>query len=131
MQRRDLILVGAVAVPSVLIFKHALSVYMSIAPAPRSWIHESDSIPAALEQSATNKSVVNPRGHPALNDTRYIDLDVPDEHVSGEALLSAFVRGFFGGRVFAPERALLRLFRPNMVNFPGPTQCRHPMLEHG
>lgn len=109
------------ALPALGFLKHALSVYVKIAPARRSQITETDSIPESLQDSSTNKTLVNPRNHPALNDTRHIDLEVPQkaQYLEDEAVLAAFMRGFFGGRVFAPERALLRFFRPDMVKFSG------------
>lgn len=121
MQARNIILGGAVALPALLVAKHMLLVYIKISPARRTQIIETDSIPDSLRQSRTNRDVVNPREHIALYDTRYMDVQLSSEAkvLNNEALLAAFLRGFFGGRVFAPERALLRLFKPDIVNFSG------------
>ncbi|KAL2214172.1 hypothetical protein CC79DRAFT_1362954 [Sarocladium strictum] len=119
MQARNIILGGAIALPVLLVAKHMLLVYIKTSPARRTQIIETDSIPDPLRQSRTNRDVVNPREHIALYDTRYMDVQLPSEAkvLNDETLLAAFLRGFFGGRVFAPERALLRFFRPDIVNF--------------
>lgn len=121
MQARNIILGAVVAVPTLLVAKHILLVFSKISPAGRNEIIETDSIPDSLQQSRTHRDVVNPREHIALYDTRYMDIQLPAvaKGPSDEALLAAFLRGFFGGRVFAPERALLRFFRPDIVNFSG------------
>lgn len=112
-----LVAVGVV----LLLTKHVITVYFRIAPAPRRRIIEVDSIPDSLNDSITRKTMVNPRGHTSLVDSRFMDVDVPAaaQGLKDEAFLAAFVRGFFGGRVFAPERALLRFARPDLVKFTG------------
>lgn len=105
----------------LLLTKHVITVYCKISPAPRRRIIEVDSIPDSLNDSATRKTMVNPHNHTSLVDSRFMDVHVPAaaQALKDEVLLAAFVRGFFGGRVFAPERALLRLSRPDLVKFTG------------
>lgn len=107
--------------PTLLASKHVWDVYARVSPTPRRSITTVDSVPESLQTSDTVKHVVNPRGHVASSDSLYMDLELPEKarNLSDEALLAAFVRGFFGGRVFAAERGLLNLFRPDaaMANF--------------
>lgn len=76
---------------------------------------------AAFLNSETCSTVVNPRRHKALSDTRSILLRLPPSkrQYSDEQILATFVKGFFGGWVFAPEGALLSAFHLNLVDFSG------------
>jgi hypothetical protein len=115
-------LAGVAAVSAVLLLtKHVITVYFKLAPAPRRRIIEVDSIPDSLNDSITRKTMINPHGHTSLVDSRFMDVDMPAaaQGLKNEALLAAFLRGFFGGLVFAPERALLRFARPDLVKFTG------------
>ena len=106
--------------PGVVILKHAWDVYRAVSPVSRAPIVETDSIPDTLESSDTLSKHVNPAGHVALRDTRYIDVNASLGH---EQVLVSFMHGFFGGRVFSIERALLRFFCPELVDYKG-TLCR-------
>jgi len=105
----------------LLLAKHVITVYFKMAPAPRRRITEVDIIPQSLFNSATRKTMINPHDHTSMVDSRFMDVDVPAaaQGLKDEALLAAFVRGFFGGQVFAPERALLRFARLDLVKFTG------------
>lgn len=65
--------------------------------------------------------LANPRQHQATTDTRSITIDIPPHHrqVSDQVLLASFVKGFFGGLVFGPERVALQTLGPKLVNYPG------------
>ena len=118
---RSIGIVAALAViPGVVILRHAWDVYRAVSPVSRASIVETDSIPDTLESSDTLSKHVNPAGHVALRDTRYIDVNASLGH---EQVLVSFMHGFFGGRVFSIERALLRFFCPELVDYKG-TLCR-------
>ncbi|KEF51324.1 uncharacterized protein A1O9_12674 [Exophiala aquamarina CBS 119918] len=59
--------------------------------------------------SQTCSAVVNPRRHQVTSDTRSIQFHLPPSKTqySDEQILATFVKGFFGGWVFAAEGALL------------------------
>lgn len=120
---RTLIATCALTLPTLLASKHVWDVYASVSPTPRRSITTVDGVPESLETSDTVKNVVNPRGHVTSSDSLYTDLNLPEKarNLSDEALLAAFVRGFFGGKVFAAERGLLNLFRVDAAraNFSG------------
>lgn len=108
----------AVALPALLLGKHAWDVYVKTSPTPRRQITTVDGAPDSLHASTTVRNLVNPRGHVSTADGLFIDVDIPEkaQKLSDEALLAAFVRGFFGGKVFAMERGLLGLFRAEFAN---------------
>lgn len=85
---------------------------------------------ASFLNSQTCSAVVNPRRHKALSDTRSILLRLPlsKRENSDEQILATFVKGFFGGWVFAPEGILLSAFQRNLVDFSG--MCNYPFLIH-
>ncbi|KAM0326995.1 hypothetical protein ACHAQA_006116 [Verticillium albo-atrum] len=111
---------AAVALPAIILAKHALQVYSRMAAAPRRSITEVDVNPESFLQSDTMTRLVNPRNHIALHDCRHIDVHIPEgaQDIGDEAILAAFMRGFFGGKVFAPERALLKMAGRELVNYP-------------
>jgi hypothetical protein len=76
---------------------------------------------ASFLNSQTCSAVVNPRRYKALSDTRSILLRLPSSRrqYSDEQILATFVKGFFGGWVFAPEGILLRAFQRTLVDFSG------------
>ncbi|KAH7312214.1 hypothetical protein B0I35DRAFT_436384 [Stachybotrys elegans] len=113
------IALGMVAIPALLVTKHALQTYLKLAQAPRRRIIEIDSIPDSLKDSVTRKTLANPRGHVSISDSRFMDIHGIGnaQSLSDETLLAAFVGGFFCGRVFAPERVLLGMAKLDFVNF--------------
>ncbi|KAK2608865.1 hypothetical protein QQS21_002578 [Conoideocrella luteorostrata] len=84
-------------------------------------IHTRDTASESFRNSPTIRRLVNPRGHTAWEDARTVTLRIPKgcEGPSEEVLLSAFVRAFFGGLVFAPERLTLQFLRRPIVVFDG------------
>ncbi|KIW54134.1 hypothetical protein PV05_06516 [Exophiala xenobiotica] len=62
---------------------------------------------------------VNPRNCTGLHDTRSIVVELPPTKraYSDEQILAAYIQGYFGGWVFAPERRALQLLRRRLVNF--------------
>ncbi|TEA17576.1 hypothetical protein C8034_v012256 [Colletotrichum sidae] len=111
------LLVALVGTPSVLAAYHAWTVYSKIKRVDQH--HSSDSISESFQQSRTLTELVNPRGHVSAADAWHTDLNLPasTRRVTDEALLAAFVRGFFGGTVLALERSALRLARLNLVSY--------------
>jgi hypothetical protein len=51
-----------------------------------------------------------------IHDTRFLTVRVP-KHLTDEEILSRFVKGFFGGYVFKPERNVLRAVRKEITGF--------------
>lgn len=78
-----------------------------------------DSDPPSLLESRTCRSVVNPRGYPGYHDTRtmMVILPEPKAHWTDEQILASFVKGFFGGWVFTPERLLFQSLKIDLVRF--------------
>lgn len=107
----------ALTIPLAVTIHHVITSYQHIAVIPRKSISEFDDIPSSLRTSRTAREHVNPGSHVALEDSRYTDI-ILLEDVTDEAVLAQYVRGFFGGRVFAPERGLLRTFRLDLVDYP-------------
>jgi hypothetical protein len=84
-------------------------------------------IPAALAAS-TAVRIVNPQNHVPIHDTRYIKLSLP-KRLTDEEILARFVKGFFGGYVFGPERGLLRANGKQITRFEGKLyRIRHSRL---
>ncbi|PNH31070.1 hypothetical protein VD0004_g3442 [Verticillium dahliae] len=49
-----------------------------------------------------------------------MDVSIPEHarDLTDQVFLAAFVRGFFGGKVFAPERAVLKIAKLDLLNYP-------------
>ncbi|KAG7111614.1 hypothetical protein HYQ44_009809 [Verticillium longisporum] len=111
---------AAIALSTIITAKHILQVYTRISAAPRRNITEVDVNPASFLQSVTVTQHVNPGAHPALHDCRHMDVSIPEHarSLTDQVLLAAFVRGFFGGKVFAPERAVLKIAKLDLLNYP-------------
>jgi len=106
---RGFLSIGAIATGS-----YAYYVYQSLTPTSLLHITTSRTIPRSLEDSATNKNIVNPDNHVHLDDSREVRLFL-DRALSDEQILARFVKGFFGGWVFAPERVILRTMQMRLV----------------
>ncbi|KAF2262392.1 hypothetical protein CC78DRAFT_618620 [Lojkania enalia] len=72
--------------------------------------------PGLFRISRSTTSIINPQGNQTLESSRSITINVP-RSVSDEVLLAKFVKGFFGGYVFAPEATILWVLRANFVRF--------------
>ncbi|KAF2017408.1 hypothetical protein BU24DRAFT_490580 [Aaosphaeria arxii CBS 175.79] len=94
---------------------YLLQTYRSISPIKSSAVCSSNSIPNSLLTSQARK-LTNPKDTLALNDTRWTDVKVP-RGTTDEVVLARFVRGFFGGYVFAPERMMLKVYGRDMASF--------------
>jgi hypothetical protein len=58
------------------------------------------------------RKIVNPRNHIAVGDSRSIRLSTQGiGKISDEEILARFLKGFFGGWVFTPERYLILLLQ--------------------
>lgn len=123
-----LLVAGAVAIPALLLTKHFYNIYAATAPVPWRSITEVRSMPDSLRNSASVTTIINPRGHPSLDDTRFIDVSLPESasYLKDETVLAALLRGFFGGHVFAPERAVLKLAGLELTNYPTPEGSSPP-----
>ncbi|KAH9230896.1 hypothetical protein K456DRAFT_1763801 [Colletotrichum gloeosporioides 23] len=57
--------------------------------------------------------------HVSTSDSRYVDLTLPKNasEVTDERILAAFTHGFFGGKVFAPERIVLAAIGRDFTGF--------------
>lgn len=110
-----------VAVPAVFALKHAWEVYDQTRVVDRRQIISNGDISDAYRQSSTIKDIVNPRNHVSTSDSRYVDLTLPKNasKVTDEWILAAFTHGFFGGKVFAPERIVLAAIGRDFTGFEG------------
>lgn len=76
----------------------------------------SRSIPDSLRQSWTVKELINRNNHPAVMDSQYTELAARFREVPDKVLLARFLRGFFGGYVFGPERVALQAVGIDLVH---------------
>lgn len=76
----------------------------------------SRSIPDSLRQSWTVKELINMNNHPAVMDSQYTELAARFREVPDTVLLARFLRGFFGGYVFGPERVALQAAGIDLVH---------------
>ncbi|KAJ6440117.1 low temperature requirement protein A [Purpureocillium lavendulum] len=113
---------------------YAALIYRRVSATPLRTITSADTVSETFAKSATIRELVNPRGHFAWCDSRSVTLELPrresreekdgaacDEGVSDQALLASFVKGFFGGRVFALERIGLGVLQLQPGAFKGLT----------
>jgi hypothetical protein len=75
--------------------------------------------PTPFRTSPTMRNIVNPRHYPeSVMDTRWATLKIPLQYTD-EQVLAQFVRGFFGGIIFTPERLLANNVLPKVTQFAG------------
>ncbi|KAF2465867.1 uncharacterized protein BDR25DRAFT_204293, partial [Lindgomyces ingoldianus] len=84
--------------------------------------------PPSFSSSASIRKTTNPNSCVALTDTRSITLTVPSR-LSDEVILARFMKGYFGGWVFTPERSVLRVWRPDIVRFSSMLESRFNSLD--
>ncbi|KAK5315896.1 hypothetical protein LTR70_006538 [Exophiala xenobiotica] len=89
-------------------------VYRRLAPTTSLDIITISTIPQSLAESRTNKIIVNPHNYIHSDDTREVRLSL-DRSLPDEQILARFMKGFFGGWIFAPERAAMRIARMQLV----------------
>jgi hypothetical protein len=72
-------------------------------------IKSTDSIPSSFKNSNTLTTIINPRNHDGMVDTRsiYLSKKVIGDVISDEELLARFLKGFFGGWIFYPEKNII------------------------
>jgi hypothetical protein len=92
-----------------------LTTYLYNAPLSRSktrTIHISENLtPSTLSSNSLN-SIVNPRHHKLITDSRSIILSKAEtKNLSDEEILARFLKGFFGGWIFTPEITLIATLR--------------------
>ncbi|KAL0937283.1 uncharacterized protein CTRU02_207014 [Colletotrichum truncatum] len=110
-----------VAFPALLISAHIWDIYEKTRIVDWQRITSKDDASATFRQSITIKNLVNPRDHISTSDLRYADLKLPRaaQGLNDDYLLAAFIRGFFGGKVFMPERVVLQVVRRKLAFFEG------------
>ncbi|OAQ75744.1 hypothetical protein VFPFJ_10733 [Purpureocillium lilacinum] len=112
-------------------------VYRRVSTTPPNTITSANAVSESFAKSATIRNLVNPRGYVAMSDSRSVTLELPrrdseeddgwtglaseQQGPSDQVLLASFVKGFFGGRVFQPERIALGVLRLQAGPFPGLT----------
>lgn len=110
-------------------------VYRRVSTTPPNTITSANAVSESFAKSATIRNLVNPRGYVAMSDSRSVTLELPrrdseeddgwtglaseQQGPSDQVLLASFVKGFFGGRVFQPERIALGVLRLQAGPFPG------------
>lgn len=88
--------------------------YYNSTRTPPFTIHYEDENVRDLERSFKTRTHLNPKGYRMYGETHSIQLEVPPlkapagDMPRGEAILSKFLHGFFGGWAFAPEAVVLR-----------------------
>jgi hypothetical protein len=112
-----------VAIAAVGIY-HLGRIYNAIRAVPLQEISSYPSIPDSLLQSTAVK-LTNPHSHVPIHDTRFLTVRVL-KRLTDEEILSRFVKGFFGGYVFKPERSVLTAVRKEVTGFEGKYSVQLP-----
>lgn len=98
-------------------------------------------VPPSFSSSATVRELVNHADHKLTQDSRSVELRIPRRRdrdgglgvssgaIGDEEILARFVRGFFGGVVLAPERAVLRMLRVRMTCFSSKLNSTVPIAQ--
>lgn len=113
------IICGSVA---IAIGAYTVAAYRSISTVPQRSMKCSLTVSDAFNTSHTYTKLINPKDHGFAKDSRSISLRLPKDKAasySDEMLLSAALKGFFGGWVFSPERIALGLLNVGVGPFPG------------
>ena len=110
------------AVVTTAMTTYALIVYNRVSKIDSKRITAFKDVHDSFRDSDTMRKIINPKHHTTVSDTRFMTLDIPasQRHASDEALLARFIKEFYTGWVFTPERWLLKLLRKDLVGFPGP-----------
>ncbi|KYK60830.1 hypothetical protein DCS_01968 [Drechmeria coniospora] len=124
--------IGRIAVGSALFATASAGVYAALvcgqlSATRRRRITSTDHVPESFAKSDAVTRLVNPRGNVAWGDSRSVTLRISSTRgrlLRDEELLARFLKAFFAGSVFAPERIALSLLRPSVGSFPGePAPC--------
>jgi hypothetical protein len=98
-----------------------LTAYLYNAPLSRSktrTIQISEHLTSSTLSSHSLNSIVNPRHHKLIPDSRSIILSkVEIRSLSDEEILARLLKGFFGGWIFAPEMTLIATLRGMGLKF--------------
>jgi hypothetical protein len=74
-------------------------------------IRTSETLSPTASTSRSLHQIINPRHHISATDSRLITLSKTEiGNLTDEEILSRFLRGFFGGWVFWPERGVISVF---------------------
>lgn len=99
---------------------YSLATYTNVSKVSRNSISVYYDIPESFASSHTVRNLVNPNSHPLALDSRSITIRGSKlSQLSDEVLLARFVKGFFGGWVFTPERHALKALNISAGPFPG------------
>jgi hypothetical protein len=99
-----------------IISGYCLFTWIQLSAIPHGQISASDCTPQTFRISRSITTIINPNTYLANHNSRSVILHVPKD-LSDEVLLARFVKGFFGGYVFAPEGAVLRAMKKDMVKY--------------
>jgi hypothetical protein len=112
MAPRPLFLISSLALPATALL---ISTYLYNAPLPARktrTIRTSDSLSPTCSNSHSLRHIVNPRNHVSATDSRLITLSKTEiGNLTDEEILSRFLKGFFNGYIFLPEKGIISLFR--------------------
>ena len=112
-----LFLLSALSLPATVLL---LKTYLHNNPLPASRTRNitiTDTLSPTSVLSASLK-IVNPKNHSFLADSRSIRLLAQDiGKLSDEEILARFLKGFFGGWIFTPERGLIGFLKGVGRNF--------------
>ena len=105
--RRHFLLLSAISIPAGAIF---LKTYLHNNPlsASRTRTITTADILSSTTTLSPSLKIVNPKSHIGLEDSRYIHLSAKEiGQLSDEEILARYLKGFFGGWIFTPERGLI------------------------
>ena len=114
----------AIGIPALYISYTATRLYRPSPTLGLSPITSSTTIPSSFATSTTVTKLINPEEFRSWDDSRSVTLKLSGKakEWSDEQILARFTRGFFGGWVFGPERAVLRMagvaWGVGLVSFP-------------
>ncbi|KAG8676813.1 hypothetical protein FPOAC2_02928 [Fusarium poae] len=98
---------------------YSFTVSKRVSLVDKNLITRSQDIPESFIASKSAGEMLNAKKHVYHSDWRFITLDIPAgyETVSDQVLLAKFVKGFFAGAVFRPERVALQTVGIDLVHF--------------
>jgi hypothetical protein len=119
MAPKPLFLLSSLALPATALLISAYLYNAPLSARKTRTIQTSNSLSATCSTSDSLHHIVNPRNHISATDSRRIILSKTEVgNLTDEEILARFLRGFYGGWIFAPEKALigaLRVFGRKLV----------------
>jgi hypothetical protein len=112
MAPKPLILLSSLALPATALLITTYLYNSPLSAHKTRTIKTSNALSATCTTSHSLHHFVNPRNHISATDSRRIILSKAEVgNLTDEEILARFLRGFYGGWIFAPEKALIGVLR--------------------